>query len=516
MKSKLRTLLLNRSPGNWLLGLILLCLFLLGGWLRMHNLAGKSVDNDESATWMVIRQSGIPAVITGAANHGQAPLSFVISHAFTVLLGIDEFSMRLGSAIAGTLTILGVYLVGRRLFGHAEGCLAAGLTAVMIQPLAYSQYSRMYAWMVLLATLAVYYWLDLLRSARMGMAPSRRSVGFYILFSVAALYANYVTGFNLAWQAVLLAIAGGRRALKTTAGVYAAIVLGFLPWVPSLLAQVNRGAHSWIPEPDGDKLANFFTWVVSPAGSLKNPGQLHTVFFALYGLALFFALDRALHALFARRWGTKLAAPEALLLIWIGVAPLLLYGVSFVLQPLFLERYLLFTFPAFALLAARGLGGLPRPRHWPPWLARALVGMAGAGLLLFLLHDTVHTRQYFQGRGEASREVVGAIQAIRATQPDAVSAACGRSPQYDFYTTAQDLPSVHDLRVCTLNDYPRLIAFMEERSSQTLILSQVHLKVSPDLHERLLADFCLIDEIPFGPSRVWLYFSRAHPYCESQ
>src|SRR5438477_10008090 len=139
--------------------LLLPGIFLIGLVLRLATLDAHSLWYDEVLS-IETAQRGLNAIFTDRFGWMlvQTPL-----HYFLVWLTIQpadptstSFLVRLPSALAGSLTILVVYGIGRELFGRAPGLAAALLVALSTVALDYSQDLRPYAILTLLTALSVY------------------------------------------------------------------------------------------------------------------------------------------------------------------------------------------------------------------------------------------------------------------------------------------------------------------------------------------------------------------------
>ena len=96
-------------------------------------------------------------------NGAVPPLYLALEYGWARLAVPSETSLRLLSVAFGELTVVMTYLMGRRLFGHVAGCVAAAGLAVNASHVVYSQEIRMYALTTLLAAISAYTFLGLLR-----------------------------------------------------------------------------------------------------------------------------------------------------------------------------------------------------------------------------------------------------------------------------------------------------------------------------------------------------------------
>ena len=92
--------------------------------------------------------------------------------------------MRLLSALFGILAIPMIYVVGRQLFNREAGLAAAIILAFSNFNIAYSQETRMYSLMVLLALISMYFFIRLLQGSNYAL-----SVG-YLLSTTLLVYTH--------------------------------------------------------------------------------------------------------------------------------------------------------------------------------------------------------------------------------------------------------------------------------------------------------------------------------------
>ena len=143
---------------------ILLLLTIAGAFLRLFQLGTASLWLDEATTLSFARQSLDQiwgSVASGTEFH--PPLFYAMEH-FMLTFGESEAVLRLIPAIAGILTIPVFYLLGSEILDRNTGILAAALLAFSPFHIFYSQEARDYAPMLLFFSLALLFFLRLLRS----------------------------------------------------------------------------------------------------------------------------------------------------------------------------------------------------------------------------------------------------------------------------------------------------------------------------------------------------------------
>ncbi len=298
------------------------------------------------------------------------------------------FWLRLPSALAGALTPLAVYALGRLWWGRPQGLLAALLTALAPVLLAYAQEMRAYTQLTLLTVAAVY---SLARTDRTDqgrwLIAAGALLGAAVLMSrtVLVMVLPAVAPFGV-WVAVRWWVRRGhhtRAGRLALAGLVAALVLGGA----LLFAQRERilGYITPFTLPD-----------LSPAalGAFSDITTRQIMFYTPFGFegpvptlarqALVGLLVLGLAAGLLRRGARQGALVCALL---VGV-PLVVLTVSSPVNIIY-PRFALFALPFVFLLAAHGLvaplRGLLPSRPSSLELRRAVVGagvVLAAGLLL--------------------------------------------------------------------------------------------------------------------------------------
>ncbi|MCX5149246.1 hypothetical protein OHB36_21110 [Streptomyces sp. NBC_00320] len=316
-----------------------------------------SVWRDEAATWQVAgRSAGEILDLLGNVDavHG---LYYLLMHGLFELFGASTATLRLPSVLAVAAAAACVALIGRRLAGFWAG-LGGGLALGLLPAVQfYLQEGRPYALVAAGAGLSTLLLVSLL-SAPPGPGRGRRAWPRWATYGVAVLVCALLNWLSLlilpAHAATLWWVRAGRGVWLRWAAYGSGAVAGALPLV--LFSRSQSDQVSWIPP---------LTWhmMIGPA-----------ILLAVGGLGAL--LDRP-------RAGRLSAAAVGLPLL--AVPQLGLIGISLV-QPLFLDRYVLFSMLGLALLIGAGLGACvraARPRF--PRAAGLLVpGVVGIAVLALL------------------------------------------------------------------------------------------------------------------------------------
>ncbi|HYP21775.1 MAG TPA: glycosyltransferase family 39 protein [Chloroflexia bacterium] len=283
--------------------------------------------------------------------------------------------VRLPSALAGTLTPLAVYLLGRELFGRAQGLIAALLITLSAIHVSHSQDVRPYTFLVLFTSLSVYCLLVARRRA------SARWWAAFALSTITALHFSYftLTLFMPALAPILLWTLyelWSQRRKEGKSLRYALISFAIIAVAASPLAfdilQVHRTAPAWerLPNILPAQLALLFTRLaqLGIGGPTEQYIQLGFFLLAAFG---------AIVALYKRRTQAVLICILLTLIPGIELAAFRTTNIVF-------QRYALFAMPFYFLLIANGLVSLwpsPHIRQQLRQAWRAAAGAVGAAVL---------------------------------------------------------------------------------------------------------------------------------------
>lgn len=292
----------------------------------LYRLDRRQLWRDEFASYVDAR---LPvAQVLRLARHTDAALLpyYLLIHWWMRLFGSSEIALRLPSALAMALAAGLLAHLGQTIYGRPVGLIAGLLLGILPAVSRYGQEARPYAMVVAATVLSA---VLLLRATR----RHRRSSWLWYSLSITLIASAHMVAL-----VVLLSHTAyiGYRVARTrhwTPALWwsAAVLVGLLLAAPLLWLSVNQTAQvSWITTP---RLADAPTWVAGLTGSLTVGGMLLGA--AVLGCA---------------RGGIGVAA----LATW-AWGPLLTLAAIATVTPLLTARYLLFTLPAWCLLAGLGI-----------------------------------------------------------------------------------------------------------------------------------------------------------------
>jgi len=310
----------------------------------------------------------------GAMVRNNGPLYYFLLRGWIGLAGTSVTALRYFSALFGVLAVPLTYALGRRLLGRPASLFAAILTAASPYLTWYSQEVKMYSLVPALALLAIY---GLRRAVDGG---GWRWWAVQVGATTLALYTHIWCALLIPVQAWLFLVWWPRARAHWRGGLVslALLTLPYAPlaaWeLPNLLVSRETGfPHLTAWQMAGELLSG---WSVGLGGWGWAWGEWGRALAlaACGGAALLGVLVGPGGTGRAEKWRTR-----AGLLGWL-LLPLAGIWLVSLRQPLFTDRYLIWTAPAFYLLAAAGLAWLWRHGRWPalPLLAAILTLFAGS------------------------------------------------------------------------------------------------------------------------------------------
>jgi len=362
----------------------------LGAWLRFAGLGAREMSADEGASWAAAAAPSLSAAVRTQAilNPGKLALYEVALHGWMGLFGDGIAAMRSLSAALDTLSIVAVFALTRELLAglddaDAAAALAALLFAVNLVSIKYARELRMYPLALLIVLLQV---RTFIRAARYGR---RLDLALLVLLTALAAAAHFSAGFvvaaEMAWLLLILPrISAGSSLLAAAAALAGGAALFFVVALPSLRTGASAFAHgatAWIERP---------RWWAPVALFNKGIGT-----FAFPLLAVLAAWGA---------WRARRRAREAVsfALAWMWLPPVMMLAASYVFAPMFVERYALWCFVPFFILAAIGAWETPGA----PLRATAVA----AALLFALGHLHAYRRRAHDVQWrEAARAAAGAL-----------------------------------------------------------------------------------------------------------
>ena len=239
---------LDSLPGSFVLpALVLLGLFAVSLYLRTNSL-GESLWMDEGLSIGIASQPlfDIPGVLR---VDGSPPLYYMLLSAWMDVFGDGPAETQGLSVAISLLSIPGGMWAGWSLFGRRAGLICAALCAVNPFLTAYAQETRMYALMLVLSLLATAAFLHVFAFGR------RQYLPVFAVLLAAMLYTHNWGLFLAVGLACALVPCWYVSEVRSSFWKDALIGFGgagllYLPWVPTLLHQIQHTGAPWLNPPN--------------------------------------------------------------------------------------------------------------------------------------------------------------------------------------------------------------------------------------------------------------------------
>lgn len=322
--------------------LVLPLILLAGGLLRFYQNTAVALWHDEAFSALFMRYPWSEMMYRiGLDVH--PPLYYIILRFWTYLAGQSLLSLRLLSIIFGVLTIWAGYLFIKTAFQNRLLAIVAALF------LALNPFQIQYALEARMYTLGTF--LILLSSYFLVRAQERKKFWIWYGLAIAAgLYTHYYIVFSIAAQGlfVILHFLKTRQAkvFARAIGAYLLAAVLYLPWVPTLLAQIKRVEQSyWIPPMD--------QWSI--------PGTIWKMVFGGQGINRAVLAFSAVVAVGFIACYLKQIKNSNKWLVFMGVTVPFLGAVLLSLKTnIYLDRYFVFASLFFAILIVQTLHQIPK------------------------------------------------------------------------------------------------------------------------------------------------------------
>lgn len=233
-----------------ILGLFVIAIVLAGFILRLGPvLEERDYWYDEAFTGILVKQpwSEMNQLIFADVH---PPLYYWLVKPWASFFDYSSFGIRFFSTFMGTLTIISIYWVGKKMFDQRTGLLAALITAVSPFAIQYSQEARMYSLFGFLMLWAVWFfykglkyneWRDWILWGIFGglsFYTHYLSLFFFVIFFWTAVYYENIFHKTFFPKALLVT-----KKFWVGTGI---IFLFFASWLPYFIPHMMKGNLGWI------------------------------------------------------------------------------------------------------------------------------------------------------------------------------------------------------------------------------------------------------------------------------
>ena len=318
---------------------LLIIIMLIGFFLRIYNLGKFGLWLDEVYSLII------------AKNLWWAIPRFFLMHTgflypallrFWIFLGEGEFILRFLSAIFGLFSIIGVYYLGKVLFGQKIGLYSSFLLSISPFHIYYSQELRSYSLFTFLTIASVYFLIRALREDKFKLWI------YFIISTILCLYSYQVSPLLIIAENIFFISVYNRyrNLVRKWVITQLIILLLFLPILLSFFNLLNSiiigKIFFWVPKMTGTII--FQTFNVFNLGYTANK--------SLYNLAFYIFIFLFIFGL----WSIRQKKEELRLLVICFLSPFLLYALaSLLITPIYVYRTCIFLNPFYLIAIACGL-----------------------------------------------------------------------------------------------------------------------------------------------------------------
>ncbi|MBI5375430.1 MAG: glycosyltransferase family 39 protein [Candidatus Schekmanbacteria bacterium] len=359
---------------------LLLAITVAGTLLRCYNLAliGFWGDEIQATTFAEKPFREIFRLIT--QTEVSPPLDYFILHIAHLLGASSEFTYRIPALIFGAVAIIGIYFLGKELFGKKEGFISSILLSLAPLHILYSRDARMYSLFALLSILSSLFVLRALKTGKIFYW------GCYSAVTVVSFYTHYFTLFIvISHIAYVITLSGLEKKLSHIRQLAISLAVSgilYLPWLRFLITQAPHRQEMIIPLTFAEILSNDFSTTFLWLGGGNITAATFIPVFFICGL---FAFKREKNSVI-------FAIINSLLLV-----PLISFFI-FKTRWVFQIRYVIFLLPPFLILCSRGMTFLSGMRVFNSQKMKisAVLNTFIAILILALWYPTMHDAIFLQ------------------------------------------------------------------------------------------------------------------------
>lgn len=330
----------NKIKINKNIVLILILILLIGGILRLYHLTFQSLWLDELITVChSMPDYGFMNMIEHSSKLGKTPpLFYILLWLWQHIFGSSEFAVRMLPALFGIAGILGVYFLGAAIFSRKTGIFAAMTTALLSFHIYYSQETRSYSLLFLLASLSYLFLIKIIKQ------PNTKNIFLYIVITSLMLYTHYFVFFIFAaqiffivWYFLFSREISFIKLLKSFGPAFIVPVLLYIPWIPNLIKMVKLNSF-WTTQPKPTFIIRYF----------KR-------FFGTETLLIILTVLFIANYIIDKNSQSKFKASKLLLFSWVFISLMIPYVRSFYSPSPLTVRNTIVILPAILLMISNGI-----------------------------------------------------------------------------------------------------------------------------------------------------------------
>ena len=238
----------------------LLIIIAVGTVLRLWDLQNIQFMHDELSALFRLQYNNLSDVIKyGVIEGDNHPAGVqVFLYYWTMLFGFSEIAVKMPFMLAGIVSVLLVYYIGKLWFDEIAGIFSAIMLASTQFFVMFSQTARPYVSGLFLTLLMVYFW-----SLYFFKKKKNVYLILYVIFSALSAYNHH---FSLLFAAIV-GVTGifliDRKSLIPYSLAGIAIFILYIPHLPIFFAQLGKGGIGyWLAKPEPTFLFDFIAYLL--------------------------------------------------------------------------------------------------------------------------------------------------------------------------------------------------------------------------------------------------------------
>jgi mannosyltransferase len=316
-----------------------LLLFVFNFLIKIYGISSNEIAMDEPFS-IFYAQMDLHSIFKMLASENNPALHFVLLHFWIKIFGIGAFSVRFLSVLFSSMTVVVIYLTGRKFFSYQSGIFAAFIFTMSQFNLYYSHEARVYPIFIFLTALSLYFFLLICheprkKSAYLGLA----------ITNIFLVYSHYFGFFVVATEIFSMFFIGNFHLIyKKLTLVFLSLAVSYIPnfiiFSQRFIVSVQQG--TWVRKPE-------FTELYGNLNRFLNSRWVMLVFLICTIVNISVILQKKQLKLkvitFLKNTYSRI------IIIWFIFPYCTMFALSF-LAPMFLDRYIIYISISFYLLMA--------------------------------------------------------------------------------------------------------------------------------------------------------------------
>ncbi|MDP8315488.1 MAG: glycosyltransferase family 39 protein [Candidatus Celaenobacter antarcticus] len=475
----------------------LLLILSFGSFLRFYGLSNQSLWNDELSSWSRSNYENLTEVIKkGAIPDAHPPGFHIVLFFVEKYIGDTESILRSLSAIAGSLSLFVIFLVGSSLYTFKEGIISSALLAFSGCAIYYSQEVRPYSLLLLFILTSTYFWICLLKYLHSNNSnPNFLIISGYVISAIIASYLHYFGLLFIALQGIgfALSLLHTKKGIFYTIIIYGLIILAYIPWCPILRHHMNGEGITWINTPNYRSVLSYLLFCFNYSAK---------ILLFIISIFLFCLVHKIAKTRSTRNWKSNLnlLAPTPLVLFWLIVPFSFAYIISITTYPILTNRNLIISLPAVYLLLAKSITSLPLRPIYKNIIPLVII-------ILLMSHTLFIIKYYSTPQKQQFRESVNYIvEYDNIDQRSSIIVGYARSKEYfNYYFEKMSSPRTIDILAGRQKDIPILYKMINEKEPQYIWLISAHIFPEKEFLYFIKSKFRLVITKKYKGATVWLF-----------